>query len=72
MKLYDVPGNSFVRILDENTKVPIVSKETPNGTILKFHHVDGMYSYCRTKDGNVIHPAAWTEVEIVEGFDERS
>jgi hypothetical protein len=25
-----------------------------------------MYSYCKTDDGEVVHLAAWTEVEIVE------
>jgi hypothetical protein len=65
MKLYNVPNGSRVRIIDENTKVPIASPDTPGGTILKFHHVDGMYSYCTDSRGNPVHPAAWTEVEIV-------
>jgi len=52
MKLYDVPPNSTIRI-DEHW-------------ILDFHHVDGMYSYCTDKDGNVVHLAAWTEVEVIK------
>jgi len=52
MKLYDVPPNSTIRI-DEHW-------------ILEFHHIDGMYSYCKDKDGNVVHLAAWTEVEVIK------
>jgi len=52
MKLYDVPRNSKIRI-DEHW-------------ILHFHHVDGMYSYCTDKDDNVVHLAAWTEVEVIK------
>ncbi len=52
MKLYDVPRNSRIRL--------------SNGVELNFHHVDGMYSLCTDDDGNVIHLAAWTEVEIVQ------
>ncbi len=28
-----------------------------------FDHVDGMYSYCKDNSGNVVHIAAYTEVE---------
>lgn len=50
MKLYDVPRNSLIYI---------------NGTELKFHHIDGMYSYCTDSDGNVHHIAAFEEVEVI-------
>lgn len=54
MKLYDVPRNTRIVIKDED------------GTELRlnFGHVDGMYSYCTDDEGNVVHLAAWTEVEI--------
>ena len=52
MKLYDVPPNSTIRI-DEHW-------------VLEFHHIDGMYSYSKDKDGNVVHLAAWTEVEVIK------
>lgn len=51
MKLYNVPRKSYVK--------------TEDGEILFFDHIDGMYSYCLDKDKNVVHLAAWTEVEIV-------
>jgi len=53
MKLYEAPRNVLIK--------------TENDTILKFHRVDGMYSYCTTESGEVVHLAAWTEVEVVKG-----
>ena len=54
MELYNVPRNSFIRV---------------GTTVLLFDHIDGMYSFCTDRDGGVIHLAAWTEVEVVEGWD---
>jgi hypothetical protein len=55
MKLYDVPRNTRIVIKDED-----------DGTEwrLNFSHIDGAYSYCTDDEGNVVHLAAWTEVEI--------
>lgn len=50
MKLYDVPRNTRVVLYD--------------GTVINFHHIDGMYSYCTTDSGDVVHLAAWTDVEV--------
>lgn len=50
MKLYDVPNNTQVVLND--------------GVKLKFHHIDGMYSYCTDSENNVYHIAAWEEVSI--------
>ena len=54
MKLYDVPKNTRITIKDDD------------GNILRllFHKIDGMYSYCTDDEGNVVHVAAWVEVEI--------
>ena len=52
MKLYNVPRNTLVRIIYSGEEV-------------MFHHIDGMYSYCKNLHGEVVHLAAWTEVEIV-------
>lgn len=57
MKLYDVPRNN---------RIKLVSDTLSSDMELNFHHIDGMYSYCTDDDGNVIHLAAWTEVEIVQ------
>ena len=51
MKLYEVP---------RNTKI-----NSPLG-ILNFSHIDGMYSYCVNEKNEVVHLAAFTEVEIIK------
>ena len=66
MKLYDIPRNSYVRVLpvqDENaidnpqTKgkntevcVPPSSQEILSGQLIYFAHIDGMYSLCYEVD----------------------
>jgi hypothetical protein len=55
MKLYEVPRNSWVKFNDE---------------LYLFHKIDGMYSVCY-RQGQVVHLAAWSEVEFIgehEGF----
>jgi hypothetical protein len=37
-----------------------------NGAVLKFHHLDGMYSVCTDEEGNVYHIGATEEVEVKE------
>lgn len=64
MKLYEVPRNSVVRVVSDNRNPPC-SITTEEGEVIKFHHIDGMYSYCHNKKGEVVHLAAWTEVELV-------
>ena len=56
MKLYDVPRNTRIKVEDLE---------------LMFHHIDGMYSFCQTDDGETVHLAAWTEVEIVKNEGEK-
>ena len=64
MKLYDLKKGDKFRIVDDNAKVPVASAEADKDKIYWFGHIDGMYSYC--KDGNdVVHFAAWTEIERV-------
>ena len=61
IKLYEAPSDVMVRVLDEEYK-------KANGKYLevKFHHLDGAYSYCTDKDGNALNLAAWTHVEIIK------
>ena len=66
MKLYNVPRNSRVRVMDEDSKVPPGAPELPKGMEVNFHHVHGLYSYCTTDDGDVVHLAAWEEVKVVK------
>lgn len=63
MKLYEARRNSSVRLL-EKPQVPPGAPELNIGEVIKFHHIDGMYSYCHAKDyTEPVHIAAWTEVE---------
>ena len=62
MKLYDVPRNSMIRLLAKPV-TPMVS--VPPDDVVRFSHVDGMYSLCYNNDGSICHPAAWTEVEVI-------
>jgi hypothetical protein len=52
MKLYEVPRDTRVKI--------------DTGEEFDFKSIDGMYSYCKNDKGQVVHLAAWTEVEIVD------
>lgn len=56
MKLYDVPRNSTVVL--------------GNGQELLFKSIDGMYSVCYTKESELVHLAAWTEVTIKDAENE--
>lgn len=66
MKLYNVPRGSKIRVVAKDVVIPVGSKPAKTGEVLDFEQLDGMYSYCHDKDGNVVHLAAWTEVEIVQ------
>lgn len=68
MELYNVPRNSRIRVVGD-IKVPPAAPIIKEQEELNFSHVDGMYSYCTRDNGEVVHLAAWTEVEIV-GEDE--
>jgi len=61
MKLYEVPRGSLIRLPGETE-------------ILKFHHIDGMYSYVtkhpHVNNGDVVHLGASTEVEVLRSGKE--
>ena len=68
MKLFKVPRGSWVKVGDDDgdTKVPPSAPVIDHGQVVFFDHLDGMYSYCKDQEGNVVHLAAWAEVEIVD------
>ena len=41
------------------------SREKEVEEIYTFHHIDGMYSYCKDSAGNVVHLPAWSDIEVV-------
>jgi hypothetical protein len=51
-KLYDVPRRQVVSLVED--------RYTP----FFFDHIDGMYSYCLDLAGNLMHPAAWSDVFV--------
>lgn len=53
MKLYDVPPNTKIKLKCDGEESKLL-----------FHHIDGMYSYCTNDKDEVVHIAAWTEVEL--------
>lgn len=55
MKLYEVPRRTWVKSIEPDC----------NDTFF-FDHLDGMYSFCHDKEGNVCHYAAYMEVEPCE------
>lgn len=66
MKLYDVPRETYVKVL-ENALVPPGSPKINKGDVIFFDHLDGMYSLCLDKDKKYyLHLSASAEVEIVK------
>lgn len=62
MKLYEVPKESIINAETRNNKNEVL------GTQIKFHHLDGMYSYCTVvgKDNAVCHLCIYQELELLE------
>lgn len=66
MKLMNLNKGDKFRILETHIVVPPVHRDLDGYEVLTFDHIDGMYSLCYDKDGRYVHPAAWTEVEVME------
>ena len=64
MKLYQVPNNTWVKLIDDATAPPGARPAKTEEEIL-FDHIDGMYSFCKDREGNVVHVSASQEVELV-------
>lgn len=60
MKLYEIPKNSKILL-------PIGGPERETKEeVCTFHHIDGIYSYITTPQGDVVHLGALAEV-VLEG-----
>ena len=67
MKLYEVPNKTWVKVKNvDGTRVPPAAPGINDGQVIFFDHIDGMYSYCKDRDDNLIHLVAWAEVEVVD------
>ncbi len=64
MKLYEVPRNTKVRLLNNQPGPPGGIGGLQGGEYF-FSHVDGMFSVCKDPQGNVVYLPAWSGVEIV-------
>lgn len=64
MKLYECKNNTTVKVIG-SISIPVASKEIRKGDVIQFKHIDGMYSFCIDKDGDVVHLVAWAEVEPI-------
>ena len=53
MKLYEVPRNSRIKVIDD-------------GTEYNFKRIDGGYSLCTTDKNETVHLSAWVDVEIIK------
>jgi len=62
MKLYECKGQSWISVKDD-IKVPPGAPEIHKEQVLKFIHIDGMYSLCHDIEGKIVHLVAWAEVE---------
>lgn len=63
-KLYEVPRNTWVKVIGSTNTPPGALAIIEEEEVL-FKHIDGMYSYCKNKQDEVVHLPAWQEVEII-------
>jgi hypothetical protein len=64
MKLYRVERGSLFRLVDDTRGPPDIGTYA-GGQVLRLGNIDGMYSYCTDQSGQVHHPIAWAEVEVI-------
>lgn len=60
MRLYDIPEDSKIILSKEQTC-------SDGSSYIIFRHIDGMYSYCETEKGGIIHISAGAPMKKVEG-----
>lgn len=64
-KLYELHRGSSFRLIGD-TATPVGSPESTLGAVYLLNRIDGMYSHCFDTEGNVVHLAAYSEVERIE------
>lgn len=55
--LYELKQNSPLRVFTEDGAADLAT----------FHHIDGIYSYCTTSDGEAFHLSATTPMKFIDG-----
>lgn len=64
MKLYELNRGDVFKLLGDTATPPAGIEAVIDG-VYTFQKVDGMYSICRDKGNQVVHLAAWSDVEKV-------
>lgn len=62
--LHTVRPRNFIMVHD-GAIVPVAAPSIEEGDILFFDHLDGMYSYCKTIDKQVVHLSVFAEVIVI-------
>lgn len=75
-KLYEVPKNSLIKVLDKHPEVETKYKvkqviPEPNET-LTFKKIDGMFSLSYNSKNEVVRLAAWTNVQVIGKVEEQN
>jgi hypothetical protein len=64
-KLHTVRPRNFILVKDWQPVVPVGAPPIRNGDILFFDHVDGIYSYCKTIDKQIVLLSVFAEVIVI-------
>lgn len=62
IRLYDLERDQGIKIF-----LPAPAEISDGSKYIVFGHIDGMYSYCETEKGGVIHLNCSTPLKKVEG-----
>ena len=65
MKLFELKRGTKFRLVSKDPITPPDAQLLEWGDVLTLDHVDGMFSFCRDREDNVVHPAAFSDVEEV-------
>ena len=63
--LFEIPRGSLF-VVKGDLDLPPDSLDILKSAKLKLLNIDGMYSRCVTEEGETVHPAAWTLVEVID------
>ncbi len=65
MKLHELDRGNYFMVVGDDPRVPPDAPEVKKEEVYWFGHIDGMYSFCKNKEGEPVHILAWQEVEQV-------
>jgi len=56
-----------MKLMDLKKRDKVYTTISDGSTWFIFQHIDGLYSYCTTEKGHVVHPSWATPIIIEEG-----